>query len=151
MRLLLITLDWEGKFCNVSKICWEEIDWFNISFSSTSRVILDTIRNNYKKAGNDGLPAVDCFITMRISRPHRFMSLRMVKTPEYLVSVLCWSNFYFLHNSRLGVTCCVILWDKSTINSTSASFRGSCHNCKSVYGLSCCSQIQFSCHSFKGE
>lgn len=28
-------------------------------FSSTSRVILDTIRNNYKKAGNDGLPAVD--------------------------------------------------------------------------------------------
>ena len=128
MRLILITLDWEGKFCNVWKICWEEIDWFNISFSSTSRVILDTIRNNYKKAGNDGLPAVDCFITMRISRPHRFMSLRMVKTPEYLVSVLCWSNFYFLHNSRLGVTCCVILCDKSTINSTSASFWGFSHN-----------------------
>lgn len=55
------------------------------------------------------LPAVDSFITLRISRPHRFMSLRMVKTPEYLVSVLCWSNFYFLYNSRLGVTCCVIL------------------------------------------
>ena len=151
MRLILITLDWEGNFCNVWKICLEEIGWCNISFSSTSRVILDTIRNNYKKAGNDGLPAVDSFITLRISRPHRFMSLRMVKTPEYLVSVLCWSNFYFLHNSRVSVTCCVVHRDKLAINSTSSSFWGSCHNCKSVNGLSCCSQIQFSCHSFKGE
>ena len=97
------------------------------------------------------LPAVDSFITLRISRPHRFMSLRMVKTPEYLVSVLCWSNFYFLHNSRVSVTCCVVHRDKLAINSTSSSLRSSCHNCKSVYGLSCCSQIQFSCHSFKGE
>lgn len=133
------------------EICSEKIGCCNIAFLSTSRVIQDTIRNNYKKAGNDGLPAVDSFITLRISRPHRFMSLRMVKTPEYLVSVLCWSNFYFLHNSRVSVTCCVVHRDKLTINSTSSSFWGSCHNCKSVYGLSCCSQIQFSCHSFKGE